>query len=1231
MKRGRKPKRLLRKKDSTASRCPQFAPSAQPQLIAIELSSPTRFTFIFNHMLARTCLCLVILLGSSAGALLGLDPGKHIDQYGHDSWTSQQGLPGEAVYQILQTQDGYLWMRTSEGLVRFDGVRFVAMDNVAGGAVRAIASSAEGDLLIRTNLRTLLYKNGAFSDYLLPRPLPDGDIKTLLETNKHEVFVGSDDFIYLTRNDGIRMLLEGTGHVDAMVEDDSGKVWFGGAYGLYSYLDGVLSTAIDAKTMSRYGAISALVGDHRRNLWLGTSTGLYRMANNSPALVLVAPAAIHGRLHTILDDHQGNRWIGSERGLLRLTGDQDSSFTVADGLTDNTVLSLFEDREGSLWVGTASGLDRFRNTKVTTLTVKEGLPSNDARAVIETREGSLYAFCIPGGLARITDDEATEVTNKEGLSFQGDGVFESKDGSLWLGTQGGLTRFKDGKFTVYDPDHRFSAHFISSISEDNEGLIVTTAETIALRFGEYGVRPFTIDGKTTPLSRPGNYTFTIYRDLSGTLWFGTVKGLFRFAAGEPPGNARRPQINFPVTSISDDHRGSLWLGGRTDGLTRFRIADGRVTRYRKQDGLFDGSLSRVLFDGEDNLWISSAKGIYMARRKDMDDFADGLASTVPAVVYGTYDGMKTSEASSPGSQPAGWRTGDGRLWFTTVKGIVVVDPSHILHNDKMPPVVIESVVVNDRSMPSGNDLTIAPGKDQIEFHYTGLSLRIPARVRFKYRLEGFDRDWVDAGPRRVAYYTNLPPGNYRFRVIACNDDGVWNEEGASVGLHLQPHFYQTGWFSVLLGLTATLVIVGGQRLYTRRLRTRGEELAGMVEERTKDLKAAEQTADSANRAKSEFLATMSHEIRTPLNGVIGMTELAMSSGGAEQQEYLSLIKSSGQDLLFILNDILDYSKIEAGKITLESEPFRLEELVGSAVKSMASAAHKKGLELTLQLARDVPSDLLGDGNRLRQVLLNLIGNAIKFTASGEVSVAVSVAEAGGDRPQLHFAVRDTGIGLSLEQQSKVFRPFEQANSSTTRQYGGTGLGLAISSRLVELMEGEIWIESALGEGATFHFTVRLVKTAPTATQIALGTEREEAPPTISAATLPPGGSLDILVAEDNHVNQRIAVAMLEKIGHRVTLAANGVQAVAQWAQGNFDLIFMDVHMPELDGLDATRRIRSKEQTHGTHIAIIAMTANAMSGDRERCIASGMDDYISKPISRRSIEEAIERLDISKRE
>ena len=358
---------------------------------------------------------------------------------------------------------------------------------------------------------------------------------------------------------------------------------------------------------------------------------------------------------------------------------------------------------------------------------------------------------------------------------------------------------------------------------------------VALRFKDGQVQPFTVRGQTTPLSTPGNFTFSIYRDHAGVLWFGTVKGLFRFAPGEDPMKSRQPGIDFPVTSISDDHRGSLWLGGRTPGLTRFRLTDGRVTHYRKKDGLFDDLLTRVLNDDQGNLWISTSSGIYMANRTDLDNFADGKVSTVRSVQYGTSDGMKSSEASLQTDQPAGWRASDGKLWFTTTKGLVVVDPNHIPQNEMIPPVVIESILVDDHLKPAGTDLQIAPGAGKIEFHYTALSLSIPERVRFKYQLQGYDRDWVDAGPRRVAYYTNLPPGKYSFRVIAANDDGVWNQQGAGVNLELEPRFYQTRIFFVACIVLALLIALAVNRISTRVIRNRAEELTRMVENRTAEL------------------------------------------------------------------------------------------------------------------------------------------------------------------------------------------------------------------------------------------------------------------------------------------------------------------------------------------------------------------------------------------------------------
>ncbi len=306
----------------------------------------------------------------------------------------------------------------------------------------------------------------------------------------------------------------------------------------------------------------------------------------------------------------------------------------------------------------------------------------------------------------------------------------------------------------------------------------------------------------------------------------------------------------------------------------------------------------------------------------------------------------------------------------------------------------------------------------------------------------------------------------------------------------------------------------------------------------------------------------------------------------------------------------------------------LEEVLSGTVKSIANSAHKKGLELTLEIAPEVPRQLIGDPTRLRQVLLNLVGNAIKFTHAGVVAVTVNVAEIKDPECILHFAVRDTGIGISADQQERLFRPFEQADSSTTRRYGGTGLGLAISARIVQLMGGKIWIESSLGAGSIFHFTVPM-ETAPISDQNAhhnpaLLEQKHRQPSPIRQVPASDTLSLNILVAEDNIVNQKLATAMLRRMGHRVTLAKTGVDALARLRTRSFDLVFMDVQMPEMDGLEATRQVRARESGTGRRTYIIAMTANAMGGDRELCIASGMDDYVSKPVSRAALAEAIHR-------
>ncbi len=772
-------------------------------------------------------------------AALALDPRLAPRSYVRDRWTTDNGLPQNSVTSIVQTRDGYLWIGTFGGLTRFDGVRF-APSSEAGAPelstarILSLREDRAGTLWIGTEENGIgRLRDGRLDLLGTAEGLLGQKVWTLHEDARGTLWAGTSRGLYSF--DGRRFVsaalppeLGATPTVVSLAEDPAGRLWIGTFGGLALRSDAGVR-------MAHHGTgpalrVFALAPENDGSIWVRTPAALSRFKGGTRLQELKTEMSDAGVAAPVVRDRDGNLWFAGGDGLSRLNGDLVELLPIEEGLPHGRIRSLYEDREGGLWVGLdGGGLLRVRDANILVWDERDGLPRS-ILPITEDAAGTLWAGGSCGGLMRREGKRFREIMNRAGGTFGCvTALVAARDGALWVSSDR-LRRLAGGEERAFGPADGLPDTEVLALLEDRDGTIWAGTRDGLARFR---------DGRFQMFDRSNAPTLDDVRalelDRDGALWIGSLGSVTRLRDGHfESWGAAEGIPKAAIRSFWQSGDGAMWAGTYGSGL--LRIAGREVRRFGPAEGFLDNVVSRLLEDAQGDLWLSGLKGLARLPRGQLEDLGSGRLPAVTPTLYGVADGMRTAECNGGGS-PAGWKSADGRLLFPTVHGIAVIDPSRMRRNALAPPVHIESTLVNGRAVAPAALAELPPGRPEIEIRYTALSFTTPDRVRFRYRLEGYNRDWVDAGTRRTAFYTNVPPGKYRFVVKAANGDGVWNETGASLAVALRPQIHQTAWFPILIAAAVAAAGAGAASWRLRHLRRRKRELENLVDDRTKELVA----------------------------------------------------------------------------------------------------------------------------------------------------------------------------------------------------------------------------------------------------------------------------------------------------------------------------------------------------------------------------------------------------------
>ncbi|HUG11776.1 MAG TPA: two-component regulator propeller domain-containing protein, partial [Opitutaceae bacterium] len=829
-------------------------------------------------------LLLQALVAGFAGPVgLALSPDERPANYIAAHWDTEDGLPHNSVKQLYQTRDGYLWIGTQQGLARFDGINFTTFTRhntpaLTSNLITSMMETSDGSLWIGTGDGLLRVLDGAFTRY----DRPDGLRSTVINA----LCVAPDGSLWIGGREGVTRWHDGKfiKDIDTSPHDTTGMrniavdrenaIWLTVGTGALRYKDGVFTSFGPAQGLPSQ-ELQAISEDPDGHIIAVTQNGLLRLENGRFEPLKGNEQLSSLRANRTLADRAGNLWVGSVAGLDRWHEGTVIPYADTHGNGFGVVDAVIEDHEGALWVGTSGGLHRLTDRRAHSLSVEDGIPGSLVLSVKQTRDGSVWVSSWGSGVTRFHGDTSTHLSVGAPLSHETvSAIYEAPDGTIWLGNRGSsLDRLKDGKVTTYVLQSGIpTSRPVTAMLTDDDG-------TLLLGIGNRGLLQL-LDEKIVPVPETSVLTnaratvWCIYRTADGRLLIGTSLGLFERRADRTWQPVELPNLKTPV-SVQDilEADDTLWLA--TDGHGLVRWEGGRARAYGSHQGMVDDTLFSVLDDGHGSLWVTSARGLARIRKGEFAEIDRDSMSSLSSVVFGRVDGLLSSSSSGNGS-PSAIHLTDGRLMIATDKGVAVIDPASLPMNMRAPTVAIESVLADDQLLPAGREVTIAAGSSKLEVRYTALSLITPKRLRFRYRLEGSDTRWIEAGHDRSARYTHLAPGRYTFHVLASNNDGVWNNTGATIAITISPHFYETLWFRlavVVLSIGALAFLVGWR---LRQLKNRqralvraNAELDERVRERTTKLEQlhAQLLVTSRQAGMAEVATGVLHNVGNVLNSV----------------------------------------------------------------------------------------------------------------------------------------------------------------------------------------------------------------------------------------------------------------------------------------------------------------------------------------------------------------------------